>query len=59
MSEEKPWLKLYPNEIPSTLDYPEQPVQEFLVNAANEFPEKKPFTLWVKSLRIVMSMNLR
>ncbi|MEA1853342.1 AMP-binding protein [Cytobacillus sp. FSL W7-1323] len=41
MSEEKPWLKLYPNEIPSTLAYPEQPVQEFLVAAANEFPEKK------------------
>lgn len=40
MSEEKPWLKLYPNEIPSTLAYPEQPVQEFLVAAANEFPEK-------------------
>ncbi|MDQ0270051.1 long-chain-fatty-acid--CoA ligase [Cytobacillus purgationiresistens] len=41
MSEEKPWLKLYPKEIPSELSYPEQTVQEYLVKAATEFPEKK------------------
>lgn len=41
MSEEKPWLKLYPKEIPSELNYPEQTVQEYLVKTAKEFPDKK------------------
>lgn len=40
MSEEKPWLKLYPKEIPSELNYPEQTVQEYLVKTAKEFPDK-------------------
>ncbi|MGN7176520.1 long-chain-fatty-acid--CoA ligase [Cytobacillus sp. SAFR-174] len=40
MAEAKPWLKQYPEEIPSTLSYPKQPVQDYLKNAAEEFPEK-------------------
>ncbi|MCM3092066.1 MULTISPECIES: long-chain-fatty-acid--CoA ligase [unclassified Cytobacillus] len=40
MAEAKPWLKQYPAEIPSTLSYPKQPVQDYLKNAAEEFPEK-------------------
>ena len=40
MRESKPWLGLYPKEIPATLEYSREPVQEYLVNAANEFPEK-------------------
>ncbi len=38
--ESKPWLDLYPKEIPAKLDYTEEPIQEYLVHAANEFPEK-------------------
>jgi long-chain acyl-CoA synthetase len=37
---EKPWLKHYPEEIPHTLSYSSQPVQQYLVNAAKEFPDK-------------------
>ncbi|MEH7094705.1 AMP-binding protein [Neobacillus vireti] len=40
MLESKPWLDLYPEEIPATLEYSSEPVQEYLVNAAREFPEK-------------------
>ncbi|WP_160722220.1 AMP-binding protein [Bacillus sp. USDA818B3_A] len=40
MLESKPWLDLYPKEIPAKLDYTEEPIQEYLVHAANEFPEK-------------------
>jgi len=40
MLESKPWLDLYPKEIPATLEYSSEPVQEYLINAAREFPEK-------------------
>ncbi|MEH7417207.1 AMP-binding protein [Neobacillus drentensis] len=40
MLESKPWLDLYPKEIPVTLEYSREPVQEYLVNAAREFPDK-------------------
>lgn len=40
MAETKPWLKQYPAEIPSTLSYPSQPVQDYLKVTAEEFPEK-------------------
>lgn len=40
MSEEKPWLKHYPNEIPRELTFTSEPVQQYLVNAALEFPNK-------------------
>lgn len=37
---EKPWLKHYPDEIPSTLTYSNEPIQNFLKKAAEEFPYK-------------------
>ncbi|MBM7648881.1 long-chain acyl-CoA synthetase [Bacillus ectoiniformans] len=37
---EKPWLVHYPEEIPPTLEYANQPVQSFLTNAAKDYPEK-------------------
>lgn len=40
MSESKPWLRIYPEEIPATLVYSREPVQQYLVNAAEKFPEK-------------------
>lgn len=36
----KPWLQIYPEEIPSTLEYSPEPVQQYLVSAAEKFPEK-------------------
>ncbi|XJZ29118.1 AMP-binding protein [Bacillota bacterium Lsc_1132] len=40
MSELKPWLDLYPEEIPATLQYTSAPVQQYLVDAAENFPDK-------------------
>ncbi|MBO0960144.1 AMP-binding protein [Neobacillus sp. MM2021_6] len=40
MLESKPWLNHYPKEIPTTLEYSSEPVQEYLADAARKFPEK-------------------
>lgn len=40
MSEHRPWLTNYPEEIPANLTYKSEPVQTYLTNAAKEFPEK-------------------
>lgn len=40
MLEQKPWLKNYPDEIPSTLNYIKQSVQDYLKKAAEEHPSK-------------------
>ncbi|NHM30531.1 long-chain-fatty-acid--CoA ligase [Neobacillus terrae] len=40
MFETRPWIKNYPNEIPSSLEYSSQPVQDYLKKAADEFPNK-------------------
>jgi long-chain acyl-CoA synthetase len=40
MSDLKPWLKSYPDEIPAVLEYSSEPVQQYLVKAAEKFPEK-------------------
>lgn len=36
----KPWLQTYPEEIPSSLTYTHQPVQDYLKNAADNYPKK-------------------
>ncbi len=38
---EKPWLQLYPEEIPSQLNYDNKPLQDYLKRTALEFPNKK------------------
>jgi long-chain acyl-CoA synthetase len=40
MVEERPWLKNYPDEIPKSLSYPTAPVQQYLINTAEAFPDK-------------------
>jgi long-chain acyl-CoA synthetase len=40
MVEQKPWLQHYPSEIPGILNYKEEPLQQYLTNAAEEFPNK-------------------
>jgi long-chain acyl-CoA synthetase len=37
---EKPWLSEYDSGVPATIDYPQVPVQQFLVDAAAKFPNK-------------------
>jgi long-chain acyl-CoA synthetase len=36
----KPWLDLYPSEIPKTLDYERIPLQEFLTRTSKKYPNK-------------------
>ncbi|KAA9023187.1 AMP-binding protein [Niallia endozanthoxylica] len=38
---EKPWLQLYPEEIPPELNYDNKPLQDYLKRTAAEFPNKK------------------
>jgi long-chain acyl-CoA synthetase len=62
MQIEKPWLEHYPEEIPHTLTYLPEPVQQYLINAAKEFPDKNAIhfmgkettyqQLYEKSLRL-------
>src|SRR4051812_39184441 len=40
MYDSKPWLALYPKEIPATLEYSSESVQQYLVNSAEKYPEK-------------------
>jgi long-chain acyl-CoA synthetase len=40
MSELKPWLQMYPKQIPAALEYPPKPVQQYLVSAAENYPDK-------------------
>ncbi|TWT08969.1 AMP-binding protein [Planomicrobium sp. CPCC 101079] len=37
---QKPWLAHYPPEVPHTLSYPSIPVQEYLTQAYEQYPEK-------------------
>ncbi|MBS4216919.1 AMP-binding protein [Bacillus sp. FJAT-49711] len=38
--EKKPWLKLYPESIPTTLEYEPKTVQSYLTEAAKSYPDK-------------------
>ncbi|SFA44862.1 long-chain acyl-CoA synthetase [Anoxybacillus pushchinoensis] len=37
---EKPWLALYPQQVPHSIDYPRKPLQQFLREAVEQFPHK-------------------
>ncbi|MDP4085373.1 MAG: AMP-binding protein [Bacillota bacterium] len=37
----RPWLELYPDEIPWNLNYTQEPLQQFLIKTAQTFPDKK------------------
>ncbi|WP_066050278.1 long-chain-fatty-acid--CoA ligase [Robertmurraya korlensis] len=50
MSEQRPWLVNYPEEIPATLTYKSEPVQTYLTNAAREFPNKSAIHFMGKEL---------
>lgn len=40
MTDQRPWLKHYPEEIPHTLSYSNEPLQNYLKKTAVEFPNK-------------------
>ena len=39
MENTRPWLKLYPEEIPHSLEYGEKPIQQYLTETAEKFPD--------------------
>ena len=47
---EKIWLRHYPPEVPATLDYPEVPLTQFLLDAAKDYPERDAFDFLGKSM---------
>jgi long-chain acyl-CoA synthetase len=47
---EKIWLRHYPPEVPATLDYPEVPLTQFLLDAAKDYPERDAFDFMGKSM---------
>lgn len=63
----KPWLQMYPEEIPSSLTYANQPVQDYLKNAAENHPEKiaihfmgKEFTYqWIYECSVKLASYLQ
>ncbi|MFD1706361.1 long-chain-fatty-acid--CoA ligase [Siminovitchia sediminis] len=46
----KPWLDLYPDAIPHALEYERKTVQQFLTDAANQYPEKTAIHFMGKKL---------
>lgn len=40
MKDPRPWLKNYPKEIPHSLNYTNEPVQQYLVRTAERYPNK-------------------
>jgi long-chain acyl-CoA synthetase len=38
--DERSWLKHYPQNVPSSLEYPDAPLQQLLINAAQQYPER-------------------
>lgn len=41
MTNTKPWLKNYPEEIPKTMEYSKEPLHHFLIESANRAPDLK------------------
>lgn len=46
----KPWLDLYPDTIPKTLEYDRKPVQSYLTDAAKKYPNKTAIHFMGKEL---------
>ncbi|GIN91759.1 long-chain-fatty-acid--CoA ligase [Siminovitchia terrae] len=46
----KPWLELYPDTLPKTLDYDRKPVQQYLTDAAQNYPDKTAIHFMGKEL---------
>ncbi|MFD1018967.1 long-chain-fatty-acid--CoA ligase [Thalassobacillus hwangdonensis] len=46
----RPWHQFYPEEIPTTIDYDEKPLHQFLKESAEAYPEKKALHFLGKEL---------
>jgi long-chain acyl-CoA synthetase len=47
---QKPWLKVYPEDIPAQIDYQEEPLFHYLADAAEKHPDKKALHFLGKEL---------
>lgn len=50
MTNQKPWFKYYPDDIPHTLTYDKIPLHQFLIESANRVPEKKALNFMGKEM---------
>lgn len=50
MSKQHPWFKNYPEEIPASIDYVEQPLYQFLIDSAERIGDKKALHFLGKEL---------
>ncbi len=46
----RPWLTAYEPEVPPHLDYPEAPLQQFLIDTARNFPRRPAISFYGKQL---------
>lgn len=46
----RPWLRHYPAEVPASLDYPDQSIVQFLINAVNRYPNGKAIHFMGKTM---------
>ncbi len=47
---EKPWLRSYEGGVGDSLKYPEQPLYQFLINSAKQFPDHPALTFYGKEI---------
>ncbi len=47
---EKPWLRSYEGGVGASLKYPEQPLYQFLINSAKQFPDHPALTFYGKEI---------
>jgi long-chain acyl-CoA synthetase len=47
----RPWLSYYPQEVPSTLEYPSVPLTDLMMEAAERFPERTAVTFFGKTMK--------
>lgn len=47
---DKLWLRHYPPQVPATLNYPDVPITQFLIDATNDYPEREALVFFGKSM---------
>ncbi|MBA4601686.1 AMP-binding protein [Thermoactinomyces mirandus] len=53
----KLWLRHYPPQVPATLTYPDVPITQFLIDAANDYPNREALVFLGKSMTYRQLMN--
>ncbi len=53
----KLWLRHYPPQVPATLTYPDVPLTQFLIDAANDYPNRDALVFFGKSMTFRQLLN--